>query len=861
MSRTIRYWPIGGLVLLGLFLFLGPLAVGRVGLWGDDLIQNFPLRVLVGRVIDSGHFPLWNPFEWSGSPLLAGFNAGGAYPLTLLFAFIPPALAWCLGEVFTFAWGAVGLYCFLGAQGVKPWPAAVGSMAWTIGGAFSGQWVHVATVQAASWLPWALFGIQGVARASGAAELARSAASAALAGGMILLSGSPEMAVYGLVLVVCYVSAVSPRTMKRGRVMLMGLAALAVAVMIGAAQWLPGLDFIAQSQRARATFAFFNSFAMPPRLSTLFFTPYLLGGYGYGGASAQYFGPLNLPEVSGYMGLLPLMAFFATLPAWWGKHPLPAARVWHVVAVLGLALAWGGHTPIGAVMYHLPGYGLLRDQSRNLMEVDLALAMLTALWLDSWPAARINRRWAGIPLVLAGIVVAGYAVDARGVVSWVSGVSSSLAQARAVAPAVWTAGAMAGAAGLLLIANPGRRWRMPAWVAFLAVNLGVYAAGQYWTHPAPVAVTRGAQPPWSRLDGVLGKHGRIALYDPSLADKTILDAAGQPDLNVLSGVYSVQGYGSIVSQRYFAATGAHAQLAYKPRALSGRMADRLNLGLLIARPDDFSRPVEPGSRAPRSPLLTLGPHQSRWLYLGRPLTVRQVFLAMSAPAASSVRITAFTPRLRAVSPPIAAVRRQRAQVAVFPPHVQTAVGLKVTNLSAASIDLRRAAVLTPRGVRYRLDGPLVAYVRPPQWRYLDTTGRMVLFRNTQTHGWAWYAKGAQPFRTVHVSRLPQGGFSAEVHLPTPALLVVSQTYTPGWYASIHEASKPVSVIPAARYGVIQSFRMPAGSYRVDILYRSPAFVWGMVITMAGFALLLAGVVIMARRPVKYTCYGSLDPAP
>ncbi len=42
------------------------------------------LRVFSGELLAQGHLPLWNPYIWSGSPLLGGLNAGSLYPFTLL---------------------------------------------------------------------------------------------------------------------------------------------------------------------------------------------------------------------------------------------------------------------------------------------------------------------------------------------------------------------------------------------------------------------------------------------------------------------------------------------------------------------------------------------------------------------------------------------------------------------------------------------------------------------------------------------------------------------------------------------------------------------------------------------------------
>ncbi len=849
-----------GLIGLGFLGFVFPLVMGRIGIWGDDLIQNFPLRVLVGQIIRTGHFPLWNPYSWSGSPLLAGFNAGALYPATLLFSVLPPALAWALGEAFTFSLGAVGLYFFLHAEGCQPRSAAVGSLTWTVGGAFAGQWVHISTVEAAAWVPWALIGIQQAARARTFSDALRGSMVVGLAGGMILLTGSPEMAVYAIIPASCYAVSVAPQVTRHNSQALAGVVALLAAVMVGATQWLPGIDFALHSQRAHASFAFYNSFAMRPSLTALTFIPYLLGGYGYGPATTPYFGPLNLPEVSGFVGLLPLMAFFATLPAWWQPADFARARVWHVVAAMGLLLAWGGNVPLGRLMYQIPGYGLLRDQSRNLMEVDLALASILAFWLDSTSSRIPHRGWAAIPLVMAGALVVWYTIDPQGAVTWASGHAVSVRQALAVEPAVWMTGVSVFIAALLLAVTRSS-WRIPALLLFMALDLGSYARGQYWAHPVPTIRIHGASTPREKRERSLTRNARIAIYDPSLTHYSHLNAVDQPDLNLLAKIYSVQGYGSIVSNRYFSATGAHAQLDYRPRAFSGRTANRLNLGLLLARPDDFTHRIRPGTRlAPSSPEV-IEPHHSRWVYLGRSLAIKQVRLAVLISAPASIEVEAVNTGQRVISSGRDFLRGRTRQIVVPLTGAGAAASLRVTNLSDARVYIRSLGVVTRRGTLYRVNGPLTPYVQYPQWRMVGHLGHWDVFKNRQAKGWAWIAGKSRtsPVANLKVSHGPDGNIAIDAHAVKPVQIIVSQTYFPGWYACLDQPGKPALMVPATPDGVVQRYRLPAGSYRISLTYRPPLFRWGLLITATGLAI-LAWTTVMTQNPNEYIFTDMMDPS-
>ena len=93
------------LVIVPVLVFVGPALFGWPAISGDNEIQNFPLRVFSGELLAQGHLPLWNPYIWSGSPLLGGLNAGSLYPFTLFFTVLPATVAWVLN--------LLGAYCCL----------------------------------------------------------------------------------------------------------------------------------------------------------------------------------------------------------------------------------------------------------------------------------------------------------------------------------------------------------------------------------------------------------------------------------------------------------------------------------------------------------------------------------------------------------------------------------------------------------------------------------------------------------------------------------------------------------------------------------------------------------------------------
>jgi hypothetical protein len=147
------------LVTLPAVIFGLPALLGHAVLPGDDLTQNLPLRVLAGRDIRAGHLPLLDPYIWSGAPLLAGWNAAAAYPLTWLFAILPGTAAWTVNMIATWAVAGLGMFCFLRALRLASLASLLGAFSFAFAGGMSAQVTHFGLVAGLSWVPLALLSI------------------------------------------------------------------------------------------------------------------------------------------------------------------------------------------------------------------------------------------------------------------------------------------------------------------------------------------------------------------------------------------------------------------------------------------------------------------------------------------------------------------------------------------------------------------------------------------------------------------------------------------------------------------------------------------------------------------------------
>jgi hypothetical protein len=748
-QRRMGHAPPLGRVLrtrAGLIVGVGlPVVVFGVSGWlgapwlaGDNLIQNYPLRVLVGLDLRHGHLPLWNPFVWSGTPLLAGFSAGAAYPATWLFAILPAGLAWGIGQGVAVALAFGGTYLLARSLGRSHLAAELAATSFAFGGFMAAQAIHLDLVEAGGLLPWACFALVRLAAGRRAAPQVVLLASAL---GLTVLSGAVEPVLDGgfaLALLWAWFVARGPDVRARIRVGLGGIAGAALGAALGAVQLLPGHALGAQSQRGHASFWFFTSGSMAKSLLLLGVDPGILGGPH--GLSTAFFGSFNLPEVSSYVGLLPVVALFAQ---WSRRHRrLPDATEqwpWYAMAAGGVLLALGNFTPLGhglyALLYHVPIVDHERLLNRNLLEVDLAVCVLFARWLDAGPLAealppfatrarRADRSVADAqspgsarahhsgldldeamlslaPLALvvalqlaaiavgpwwyqdvlgtgrvsratllpldafltietalacmaAWIVLEGRRGSVRGprrlLRSLVRGLlrllrslvrgphQSARANASLGSPGRTTPASAQRPEHALLEARDPARWRRRVVAAFVVVDLLLFngffapeaanpisaanpsaplanelaqrlarlADAPRAPRAADFAKRRSAPPAVGELAGSsppASQAGRVAFFDPDLYYADQLDELGQPDLTLLRGIDTVNGYGALVAAAYDQATGAHRQLNLRPSMLASPLVGKLDVRLLVAAPEYFAHLVAVPAQAQRWMLL------------------------------------------------------------------------------------------------------------------------------------------------------------------------------------------------------------------------------------------------------------------
>jgi len=414
---------ISGLASLTLAYFWRVIFTGQALFWGDLLLAFYPAHALWRQSLLRGDLPLWNPYIFAGMPLLADAQYATFYPSMVLQLFLPlhRALAVDLGlHVFMLA---AFTYVFLRRLALSAASAFLGAVIFAFSGFVAVRVHHVSLIRTLAWLPLLLYVVAGF-------SLRRDTIRTALAVGAILaamvLAGHMQtVLISGLIAVAFALWGLRSvrRTGGAGTdsafvplVAALALGAL-LAVAVAAAQVLPAVELVRQSERSGGTdYQFATSFSLPLRQLPMLFSPGLFGIPTRG----IYWGEWLYWEMVGYAGIVPIMLALVGL-LFSGRRD---RAFWLLIGLAGVGLAVGNALPLYPIAYWVvPGIAYFRVPARFLVWYTFAVAVLAAAGLDwlrqSPPRPRL---WLGF--------IAGAGVVAAAAGYWAAGGSTLLAVVR-----------------------------------------------------------------------------------------------------------------------------------------------------------------------------------------------------------------------------------------------------------------------------------------------------------------------------------------------------------------------------------------------------------------------------------------------
>ena len=410
--------PLAFVFLCTLIVF-GRLALTREALYGGDFALYFyPLKEFIrDHLLSQGSIPLWNPYQFSGTPLISNIQASLFYPLGFLFYLMPSDQAYGYTVVMHCLLGSVFMYSFMRTVSISRGGSLLSAFVFTFSGFFMGHLYagHLTFIQNYIWIPLVFRYLYLFVHTRGLPF----ALAAGLVQGIQILGGFPQISFYtilGGLGFLCFHGVLSLRVRRWGEASRMALGAVVVLLAgfgLAAVQVAPTLEFSRLSTRGEGlNYAMATYESLDPKELLSFLIPDIFGS----AVDQTYWKSRDVWhfwESCAYVGILPLwLAFVRT-----GEPSLRRLRVFFLLLIgVALVFALGKYNPLYPWIYRLPGFSSFRIPAQILFLYTFGIAVVSGIGLDqlqkgSWTW---NRGFIPFTVLVGGllaVLVIGLHVD------------------------------------------------------------------------------------------------------------------------------------------------------------------------------------------------------------------------------------------------------------------------------------------------------------------------------------------------------------------------------------------------------------------------------------------------------------------
>lgn len=339
----------------------------------DILNQLYPWKILVIEQLKSGQMPLWNPYNFAGSPLLANLQSQAFSPFNVVYFFLPHVYGWSFGLIMQVILAFFFTYFYsrqikLGREG-----SVLAATAFSCSLYMSVFFQYGVFGQTILWVPLIFLCIEKL--------LLRFSLKSTL-----LLVAAVTFAIFGGHLqIFFYVSLFSLSyllvrilSLKRDRVKkIMELTFLfLIALGIASIQLIPSFELIGLSARVPHDKAFFlDKLLLKINELIVFISPDFYGNP----ASHNYLLDRSYPQTAFYIGIIPLI--FALSAVFLKKSKL----VKFYISVFFIALLAVTKNPVSVLFYSLQVPFISSSSPTNgIFIISFSLSILAGYGLDQW---------------------------------------------------------------------------------------------------------------------------------------------------------------------------------------------------------------------------------------------------------------------------------------------------------------------------------------------------------------------------------------------------------------------------------------------------------------------------------------------
>ncbi len=326
----------------------------RKGVVAMDVIRAmYPWKSLAVDQLKNWQWPLWNPYNFSGTPLLANFQSFVFFPTTLLFLFLPFLPTWIASVIFLPFLFSICWYIFFRGEKLSFWASLFGAVS-AANLTYLNVWSEqLILLQSAFFLPLILW------------SLTRSPLLASLFLAFSIFGGHPQTIAYVFIFSLAF--ALFKKISLRKIILIYSLSLTLAAV-----QLLPSAELYLNSLRENPNLhAFIQTTTLPfQNLATTLAPDY------FGNPATNNFRGRNYDNTLVFPGLVALVLALK------GLRP----KFYLAIAFFGLVFALSP----GALIFPYLKIPILSSGylSRNIFFFQLGIIFLAAYTLDHFPSKK-----------------------------------------------------------------------------------------------------------------------------------------------------------------------------------------------------------------------------------------------------------------------------------------------------------------------------------------------------------------------------------------------------------------------------------------------------------------------------------------
>lgn len=345
----------------------------------DVVRQIYPWKVYVIEQLKNWQIPLWNPYNFSGMPLMANMQSQVFSPFNVLYFVLPFISGWTIGLMSQIILAFIFTYYYVRKIGIGKQGALLSSIAYSCSLYMSVFFEYEVFGQTILWLPLALFGVEELLEKLSLRGLFATVAAlsfAAFGGHLQLFS---YLFIFTLIYFIFRLLETKNTKIKKTAVIIFSFI---ISFGIASIQFLPSLELINLAARVSHDKLFFLNNLVKINELIVFISPDFFGNP----ASNNYLLNKSYPENALYVGVIP---FIFAIHALFAKRKV---LVKFYIATSIVVLFMITVNPLNIYFYSLSLPFISSSSPTNgIFIISFALSILAGFGFDKWLNEKNNK--------------------------------------------------------------------------------------------------------------------------------------------------------------------------------------------------------------------------------------------------------------------------------------------------------------------------------------------------------------------------------------------------------------------------------------------------------------------------------------